>query len=334
LSAFLLERKGLDTLNWIVPVKPHHLEYGDTIGIVAPASPPPDPGAIDKSLEAVRRLGFKPLLGGHARKRLGFLAGNDRERAGDLMRMFANPRVRAILCVRGGVGSGRLLPLLDFRVIRANSKILCGYSDITALHCAMLSDADLISFHGPMLNGDFIKPEMPDFTLQSFLRALTTTKVPGSILNGYRKRTIKVLRKGRASGRLIGGNLSLLCSMIGTRWQPVFKGRILLLEDVEEPPYRLDRMLTHLLNAGLLQQVAGVAIGINLNCTDPKAGRAREYRQTLEDVALERLEPLRIPVVMGLPFGHIPFNATIPIGAKATLDATNGDLVITESAVS
>jgi muramoyltetrapeptide carboxypeptidase len=316
-----------------VPIKPLRLDYGDTIGIISPASPPHDPAAIDKSLAAIRDLGFEPLLARHARKRLGFLAGDDRQRAGDLMGMFENPMVRAILCVRGGYGSGRLLPLLDYRTIRANPKILVGYSDITALHCALLTKANLVSFHGPMLNGDFIKADMPEFTLNGFLRAVMTPRPAGSICDGYKRHTVKVLCKGKAAGRLIGGNLSILCSIIGTPCQPSFQNRILFLEDVDEVPFRFDRMLTQLLNAGLLQQVAGVAIGLNNNCLDPRAKTAREYRQTVKDVLIERLRPLKIPVVTGLPFGHVPHNATLPVGLFAELDAVRGDLAITERAV-
>jgi muramoyltetrapeptide carboxypeptidase len=169
--------------------------------------------------------------------------------------------------------------------------------------------------------------------LRGFLRTLTEAGPAGSIRQGYPDKTISVLRRGKASGRLLGGNLSLVCATIGTPFQPSFRNKILFLEDLEEPPYRFDRMLTHLLNAGLLQQVAGIAIGINRNCIDPNAATAREYRQTVEDVLAERLLPLKIPIVTGLPFGHVPLNATLPIGARATLDGIKGDLIIEETAV-
>ena len=156
---------------------------------------------------------------------------------------------------------------------------------------------------------------------------------PGGICQGYKTKTVSILRRGTAAGRLFGGNLSLLCTTLGTPYQPSFKDKILFLEDLDEPPYRFDRMLTHLLNAGLLQQVAGVAVGLNKNCKDPKARTATEYRQTLEDVLKERLLPLKVPVVAGLPFGHVRHNATLPIGVQATLDAERGDLAINEAAV-
>ena len=315
-------------------IKPDRLTRGDTFGVVAPASAPPDPKNIDRAAAALEHLGFKPLLAPNVRRRHGFLAGSDRDRASDLMRMFAHRKVKAILCVRGGYGSARLLPLLDYHLIRANPKIFVGYSDITSLHCAFLTHARLVSFHGPMLNSDFVKPDLPSFTRQGFLRTLTQPSPPGSICRGYRRKTVTILRRGIASGPLVGGNLSLLCAALATPGQPPVKNSILFLEDVEEAPYRFDRMLTQLLNAGFLQQVAGIAIGVNADCKDPKAKGAREYRQTLEDVLRERLLPLKVPLVMGLPFGHVSHNATLPLGVRATLDALRGDLVITEAAVS
>ncbi len=314
-------------------IKPDRLNSGDTIGLVAPASAPPDPKTLDKAVEVIARLGFKVKFAPNVRKRWGFLAGTDRERAGDLMKMFADRKVKAILCVRGGYGTARLLPLLDYEMIRANPKIFVGYSDITSLHCAFLRKAGLVSFHGPMLNGDFVQNELPDFTRQSFVRTLTQPTAPGSVWQGRSRKAVAILSRGTVSGRLLGGNLSLLCASIGTPFEPSFRNKILFFEDVEERPYRFDRMLTHLLNAGRLQQVGGVAIGINRNCKDPKARKSREYRQTVADVLKERLAPLKVPVAMGLPFGHIRQIATLPVGIRATLDAVNGDLVITEPAV-
>ena len=144
---------------------------------------------------------------------------------------------------------------------------------------------------------------------------------------------MNVLRSGISRGQLIGGNLTLLCTTIGTPWWPPFAQRILFIEDLSEPPYRFDRMLTYLLNCGVLQQVAGIAIGINKDCEDPKATRAREYRQTLADVFRDRLLPLKVPIVTGLPFGHVPHNATLPVGLQATLDGNHGELFLTEPAV-
>ncbi len=320
-------------------IRPQHLSPGATLGLIAPASAPPDPRTIDRSIGVLEQLGFKVKLAPNVRSRHGYLAGTDRDRANDLMQMFRDRRVHGILCVRGGYGTARLLPLLDYGVIRDHAKVFVGYSDITSLHCAFLTKANLISFHGPMLNSDLNSAELPDFTRQSFLRALSRPltlgeRSPVSISQGYRRKTVKILRGGVARGQLIGGNLTLLGTTIGTPWQPPFRDRILFLEDLSEQPYRFDRMLTHLLNCGLLQQVAGIAIGLNADCEDPRAKRAKEYRQTLEDVLKERLLPLKIPVVTGLPFGHVPHNATLPVGAQVTLDAERGDLLISQPIVS
>jgi len=249
------------------------------------------------------------------------------------MKMFTNRKVRAILCVRGGYGTARLLPLLDYQALRANPKIFVGYSDITSLQCAFLVKSGLVSFHGPMLNPDFITKDLPAFTLQSFLRTLMQPSPPGSICGGHQRKAVAILRRGVVCGPLVGGNLSLLCAAVGTPYQPSFRNRILFFEDLDEAPYRFDRMLTQLLNAGLLQQVIGVAIGLNAHCHDPRARHAREYRQTLDDVFRERLLPLKVPVVTGLPFGHTRLKATLPVGVRATLDAENGDLLIAEPAV-
>ena len=315
-------------------IRPSRLSPGDTLGIIAPASAPPDPKNVDRAIAVLERLGYKIKLAPNVHKRWGYLAGSDRERAGDLMRMFTDKRVNAILCVRGGYGTARLLPLLDYQAIRAHAKIFVGYSDITSLHCAFLTKAGLVSFHGPMLNSDFALPELPDFTVQSFLRTLASADKQDDIAAGYPDKTVKILRRGIARGQLIGGNIALLCTVVGTPWQPSFKNAILFLEDVGEAPYRWDRMLTYLSNCGLLQQVAGIAIGLNADCDDPQAKTTKEYRQTLEEVLKDRLLPLKIPIVTGLPFGHVPMNATLPVGIRAELDADYGVLRLLAAGVS
>jgi muramoyltetrapeptide carboxypeptidase len=314
-------------------LKPERLCPGDIVGLVVPASPPPDPRAVDRAAEALERYGFKPKLGRHVHERHGFLAGSDRDRATDIMELFADKSVKAIMSLRGGHGTSRLAALLDYEIIRENAKIFTGYSDITFLHNAFTKKAGMISFHAPMLNGGLQAKDVPEFTRSSFLRTVMEPRPAGSIASGEEKKDITILRGGVAEGPLIGGNLSLLCASIGTPFEPAFEGKILFFEDIGEKPYRLDRMLTHLLNAGLLQQVAGVAVGVNRDCEDPKKPNVGEYRQTSADVIKERLSELKVPVVINLPFGHVDINATLPIGVQARLDGDNGDLVITESAV-
>jgi muramoyltetrapeptide carboxypeptidase len=315
-------------------VKPPRLSPGDTVGIVAPASVPANPDLIESSAEAVKRLGFKPFLGRNVHQRLGYLAGTDEERAKDLMDMFARGRVRAIFCLRGGYGSSRILPLLDFEFIRHHPKIVAGYSDITSLHCALLRRSGLVSMHGPMLGPEFTKEDLPRFTADSFTRTLTQATAAGGICRGHSQTRTTTIYPGCASGRLVGGNLTLLCATIGTTYQPSFSRRILFLEEIDETPYRIDRMLTQLLHAGLLQQVAGIAIGFMKGCKDPKAKNSSEYRQTVEDTIRDRLTTLKIPILLGLPFGHDRYNATLPYGVRATLDTSIPDLLITETAVS
>jgi len=316
-------------------LKPERLCFGDTVGIVAPSSPPPDPKAVDRAAEALERYGFVPKLAANVRARHGFLAGGDRERAADVMQMFTDKMVKAIICLRGGYGAARVLELLDYRAIRRHAKIFSGFSDITSLHCAFAKKVNMISIHAPMLNGWLQAQDVPEFTRASFLRTVMEAKPPGSIVADYDKKNISTVCCGVAEGRLVGGNLSVLCASIGTPFEPSFKGKILFIEDVNEQPYRLDRMLTQLLNAGLLRHAAGVAVGVNRDCEDDhKEQVIEEYRQSPADVMAERLQTLGVPVVMGLPFGHVELNATIPLGAHARLDADNGDLIILESAVS
>ena len=248
--------------------------------------------------------------------------------------MFADKQVQAIICLRGGYGSARILDRLDYDVIRRHPKILSGYSDITSLHFALAKKVNLISIHAPMLNGALADPKVPEFTKKSFFKTVMEARPAGSICEGYDGQTISILRGGVAEGRLIGGNLALICASLGTPFAPAFKEKILFFEDIGEKPYRLDRLLTQLLNAGILSQVAGVAVGVNRQCDDDSANPAGEYRQSGAEVVQERLAALRVPVVVGLPFGHVDLNATIPVGVRARLDGNHGDLIITESAVS
>lgn len=272
-------------------------------------------------------------FGVHARDTRGFLAGDDRSRLIDLNRGIRSKSVRAILCIRGGYGSGRILPHIDFAGLNHNPKIIVGCSDLTTILCGAVSQSRIVSFHGPTVQS-LIDDTCPEYTLRSLLQRLSgETSSTGSIVDGYpnAKQTIDVIHRGRATGRLLGGNLSILLSIIGTRFLPSFDGAILCLEDVSEPPFRIDRALTQLLNLGLLQSVRGFALGIFEGCAYRPEEAAR--KQTLRDVIVDRLKPLKKPIVMGLPFGHVPYNTTLPFGALATLDAYRGDLIMEESGV-
>ena len=306
-------------------IYPRGLEPGATLGLVAPASPPREPSYIERVIAGIEARGFRVKAARHLRKRKGYLAGTDRERAADLMAMFLDARVDGVLCLRGGYGSGRILPLLDYKAIEASRKIFVGFSDITAVHAAIARHTRLVTFHGgiaPMfVNGN-------ERAWRSFNCMTSAREAAGSMLSGPAgiKARCTAIRKGEARGRLAGGNLSILVSLLGTPYFPPLKGRILLIEDVGEAAYRIDRMLTQLLNAGVLQQVAGVAAGTFEGCTTD-AGK-----QTVHDVLVERLRPLGVPVLEGLPVGHQDLNVTIPLGAMARLCAgARPDLIIEEA---
>jgi muramoyltetrapeptide carboxypeptidase len=329
-SALAMDKSPVQTHPYLV--KPERLRPGDVVGIVAPGSAPDNAEDFDRYVRAIENRGFKPKLAPNVHKRFGFLAGDDQSRASDLMGMFADPEVKAIICARGGYGSARLLGILDYHQIKQHPKIFVGFSDITALHCAIQTHSQLVTFHGPTLN-TAVTGKGPEFTVESLLKTVTQPEPPGGICDSNTRKSVSILRGGTATGPLVGGNLSVLATVLGTPYQPQFKGAIFFFEDVDEEPYRFDSLLTELLNAGLLQQVAGVAVGTNKDSEDPTAATSREYRQTLEDVFKDRLLPLGVPVVTGLPFGHVHNNATLPMGLEATLDGRNGDLIINEAAV-
>lgn len=300
---------------------------------MAPASPPLQPKIIDTTAERFESLGFKVRIGKNARLRRGFIAGSDKARLADLDAAFRSKTTKAIICIRGGYGSTRLLPSIDFTAFRKNPKILVGLSDITALLCALSSGSGVTTFHGPMPQS-LADPLCPQYSWKRLIDALTADSSSiGSIVKGCPKKGAKVemIQKGRATGFLMGGNLSMLCSLLGTPYFPDLSKKIVILEEIGEAPYRIDRLLTQLIHSGALNSAAGVALGTFTDCE--YKGKHSEYRQTLRDVLRERLTPLGKPVAVGLPFGHTPYNATLPLGTLATLDATAGDLLILEHGV-
>lgn len=318
-----------------MPQKPLKLNQGDTVGLIAPASPPRNPDQIDYGIKLIEDLGFQVKVGKYIRRRHGYLAGSDQQRCGDLMRMFSDPGIKAIFCFRGGHGATRLLDSIDYQVIRRNPKIFLGFSDITSLHWAFLKKAGLVTFHGPHLASQFGQDTPPEYVLNTLKRAFCRDGAAGSICDGYPDRadTIAAIRRGRVTAPLIGGNLAIICNLIGTPWEVSLRGKILFIEDVGEPPRRIDRNLTFLLNSGRLQQVAGVAVGLCVDCEGCNEAVGEEYQQSVFDVLKDRLYSLKVPVVVGLPFGHCLYNATLPQGLKACLDGDKGDLIIMESAV-
>ncbi len=313
--------------------RPPRLQPGDTVALIAPASPPLSASVITDAAALFRRAGFRVEIGSSARKRAGFLAGNDNDRLRDLNAALRSRTVGAIVCLRGGYGTTRLLAKADFAALKRHPKIIVGCSDITALLCGALLDGGVHALHGPMPQS-LVRADSPRYTHQRLFDALTAGPLAtGSILAGAGQAasSVEPLRRGRASGQLVGGNLAMLCALIGTPFMPSLKGKIVCLEEIGEAPYRLDRCLTHLASIGALDGVSGFALGQLIGCE--YKGDESKGKQSSRDVIVERLARFGKPLVIGLPFGHGPLNATLPLGARATLDGSRGDLIIETRAV-
>jgi muramoyltetrapeptide carboxypeptidase len=285
-----------------VILKPRRLRPGDTIAVIAPAGPV-DPQEMLPGLEQLEAMGYRVLPAPHLYERKEYLAGEDQVRLEDLHAAFLNPEVRAVFCARGGYGTLRLLPRIRFSTLRRNPKILVGYSDITSLLLAVYKRTGLVTFHGPMIRECSTKGGV---NLDAMIRRVSSEGPLGLDLEGA-----EVLRKGKAEGRLIGGNLSLLSHLVGTRYLPDPKGAILFLEDLGEPLYRIDRMITHLKLCGFLKGLAGIVAGRFEDCGDPSP---------IEKLLLEAVSDLGIPVLGRAPFGHGEKNRALPIGIRAALD--------------
>jgi len=295
---------------------------------VAPASPPSSPAKIEGSVRYLEGLGYRVLVGPHAESVHGYLAGTDAERAGDLNAMIRDPKVKAIFALRGGYGSPRLLPLLDWAALRRQPKIFSGFSDLTALQLAIFRKCRLVTFSGPMPAVEFWKDPDPG-TEEQFWRLLTSAKKPGTLALPSSP-AAEAWRVGKAEGTLLGGNLSLIASLLGTPFLPSLQGAILALEEVEESPYRVDRLLTHLRNAGLSRKISGLALGQFTRC-EPKDSSAphRTTPQVLRDFA----ESVPGPILANLPYGHIPKKITLPLGARVRLNGRKAVLEVVESVV-
>jgi muramoyltetrapeptide carboxypeptidase len=301
-------------------VRPPRLRAGSRVALIAPAGPLTEE-RIATALERCGNLGFVPVLGAAAAQRTGYLAGPDEERAADLQRALDDDSIDAIWALRGGYGSVRLLPHLDFTAVRENPKAFIGFSDNTTLHL-MLFNAGVISFHGPHAGGDF-----PPETQAAFERVLGHDKPAGMLPVRAQDPAPRTLRPGRARGPLVGGNLSLLAAACGTEACLQARGCIVFMEDVSEPAYRVDRALTQLMMSGAFVGVAGFALGRFTEtpaCTNDRP---------VEDVLLDLADQLGVPAVIDFPIGHVEHNWTVPVGALAELDADAVRLDIVESAV-
>lgn len=309
-------------------IRPAALKPGDLIGIVAPASAPSTQEKIDKGAEYLERLGYRVKLGKNVRAVRGYLAGSDEERAADINEMFADKKVKAIIAVRGGYGTPRILHLLNYSIIKRCPKILVGYSDLTALQLAIFKKTGLVTFSGPM-SGVEMWNQIDPFTEEHFWSVVTATQKSGPVVNpdGIPLQTIC---KGKASGTLLGGNLSLISSILGTPFAPSFKYSILFMEEIEEECYRFDRMLCQLRLAGIFKEIKGILLG---ELTDVKASDKTKPYLTAEQVVDDYLGHLPIPVMRNLSYGHIPRKLTMPVGIEARMDTEAGTLEFLETAV-
>jgi len=314
-----------------VPIKPRVLHPGDTVGLVAPASYTFDLWSLDAAAARVEALGLKPRFGKYVRGRRGFLSGTDDERLQDLHSMFADPAVAAVFALQGGYGTPRLLDRIDYDLVRRNPKILLGFSDITGLHLAIGKKAGLVTFHGPNMLGS-----LPPRTFELLKKALFVPEPLGEVTNPEEADPLSAefplhtVSPGIARGRMVGGNLTLVSATMGTPFEIETKGRILLVEDTGEAPYRIDRMLVQLKLAGKLQETAGIVFG---TCSDCAPSRSSfELTLSLSEVLDELLGPLGKPVLAGLVFGHTKEKAIIPLGVEAELDAGAKRLTIVEAA--
>ena len=313
-------------------LKPPALKPGDTIAFIAPAGPAELAALVDYK-KRLEKGGYKVLFQeGIEHRKSNYLGGTDEQRADELNAMIRDPKVRAIFPVRGGYGLTRILDRVDYADLQRDPKIITGFSDLTGLHLAIASKARVITFHSPMPMYDLWKEDKPEFKFEavSFRRAVFADQYkPGE--NGYtvavpaESKPVKLVG-GVARGRLLGGNLTLICSTLGTPYAIQPKGVILFVEDVNEAPYRVDRSLSQLRLAGVLDAVAGVVVG-SFSSKDP--GDAKE----LDRVLREYFGALKAPVVMNFPVGHTPWNATLPEGGNVELDADKAVLRLLENPV-
>ena len=313
-------------------LKPARLKAGDTVGLVCPAAPAYSKQTVQVIVESMQALGFKVKFGKRMWERYGYLAGKDADRAADLNDMFADSSVQAIICVHGGWGCARLLPLLDYDTIKQNPKVLLGYSDVTALLLGIYSQTGLVTFHGPVGAVSWI-----EFTV-GYLRKILmegeavryeNPKVVGDNLTQVADR-IDTIVAGKAKGRLLGGNLTVLSHLLGSPYVPDWKGSLFFCEDVDEAPYRVDRMLTQLKLSGILNDMNGFIFG---KCTECEPGNGSYGSLTLEDLWLDHIQPAQTPAFAGAMIGHIRQKFTIPVGIEAEIDASTGIIQLLEKAV-
>lgn len=290
-------------------VLPPRLRPGDTVGLVAPAGPLLNEETLAAGIRLLRDMGFEVKHGRDLMRRQGYLAGSDQQRAGEFRELWADPEVKALVAVRGGYGSLRMLPLLDMQLFRQHPKVLVGFSDITVLLTAILKQTGLLTFHGPMVT------TLAGSDRQSirFFHDLLNRREMDSL----KPEGLEILIAGQVQGRLLGGNLTTLVHLLGTPYELSWQGAILFLEDIGEQPYRIDRMLTHLKEAGRLQGLGGLILGSFKDCGD---------QEQIWERAVALLQDQKIPLWANFPAGHGKRNHILPLGLEAAMDSRSGVL--------
>ncbi|MBP2242436.1 muramoyltetrapeptide carboxypeptidase [Cytobacillus eiseniae] len=299
-------------------VKPQRLQKGDTVGIIAPASPPNQEN-LQRSYSFLEELGLKIKIGDHVQDQYGYLAGKDKDRLADLHRMFLDREVKALICAGGGYGTGRIASQIDYTIIKNNPKIFWGYSDITFLHTAIRQQTGLITFHGPMLASDIGKVDVHSISKTYFNQLFT----PAPIRYTSEISSLEALVDGKVSGLVTGGNLSLITSTIGTKFEIDTKEKLLLIEDINEEPRAIDRMLNQLFMAGKLIDASGLIIGDFNNCVPE-----REPSLDLEEVINHYIRLANKPALKGFKFGHCSPHIALPLGVNVEMDTVNKQLTI------
>ncbi len=315
---------------------PPALYRGDTIALIAPASAP-DPEKIERAIGRYEDMGFRVKLFGDLYRRWGYLAGDDETRIEELMKAVTDPQVAAIFPARGGTGVTRLLDTLDYSVFSRHPKIFAGFSDITALHSALQQHAGWVTFHAPHpMDGLGMPAGLTPLSARTFWRAVLAESYTNRQQSGYEipltdeeRQTIVTFAAGKAEGKLVGGNLSLVCATLGTPYEFDMTGNILLVEEVAEAPYRIDRFLSQLRLAGKLEQLAGVVLGQFTDC-EPADGKPS---LTLDEIFDGYLADLGIPILRNYPTGHTPDNATLPLNIPVELDADAKTITLLENPV-
>ncbi len=305
--------------------KPPPLKRRATIGVISPASPQRNDEYLHRGVRYLESIGYRVKLGKHALRRYnGYLAGTDDERIEDIESMFADPKIHAIFCARGGYGTSRILQRLNYDLIAANPKIFVGFSDLTALQSAIFRKTGLVTFSGAMPSVD-MRDEFDAYAEESFWNILTSTQPAGVIAQ---PEEIVTLRTGAARGRLLCGNLSLFASLCGTPFAPAERKALYLIEDIGEEPYKIDRLLSQMENAGVFAKAGGIAFG---QFTGIPTDRSATPQPPVSTVIQEYVERLGLPALGNLLYGHQAKKLTLPFGAMARIDGSKGTLELLEA---